>query len=80
MVHYAIGAVVAADVRARCRERRGPFSRPDAGYYEWLAARLFRFGLERPTRDVLAEFLGRPTAPDAVRADLARLRVASDAR
>lgn len=76
MLHYAIGAVVAADVRARCRELRGPFSKPDQGYYEWLSARLYRFGLERPTRDVLAEFLGRPLAPDAVLGDLARLRAA----
>jgi hypothetical protein len=79
MVHYAIGAVVAADVRARCREQRGPFAKPDAGYYDWLSARLFRFGLERPTRDVLADFLGRPLAPDAVLADLARLRAAAPA-
>ena len=77
MLHYAIGAVVAADVRARCRELRGPFARPDAGYYDWLSARLFRFGLERPTRDVLSEFLGRPVAPDAVLGDLARLRAPS---
>lgn len=74
MVHYAIGAVVAADVRARCREQRGSLSTPDPGYYEWLSQRLFRFGLERPTRDVLTAFLGRPLAPDAVLADLARLR------
>ena len=77
MLHYALGAVVAADVRARCRELRGSFSRPDAGYYDWLSARLFRFGLERPTRDVLAGFLGRPLAPDAVLGDLARLRAAA---
>ncbi len=73
MVHYAVGAIVAADVRARCREQRGPFAKPDPGYYDWLAARLFRYGLERPTRDVLAEFLGRPLRSDAVLADLARL-------
>ncbi|HET9316792.1 MAG TPA: hypothetical protein VFQ51_14455, partial [Vicinamibacteria bacterium] len=79
MVHYAVGAVVAADVRARCRALRGPFSRPDAGYYAWLSERLFRFGLERPTRQVLADFLGRPIATDAVLADLARLREAGSA-
>jgi hypothetical protein len=78
MVHYAVGAVVAADVRARCRELRGPLSLPDAGYYEWLSARLFRFGLERPTREVVADFLGRPLAPDAVLSDLARLRRPSE--
>ena len=79
MVHYAVGAVVAADVRERCRELRGPFARPDAGYYDWLSGRLFRFGLERPTRQVLADFLGRPLDSGAVLADLARLRDASRA-
>jgi hypothetical protein len=74
MVHYAIGAVIAADVRARCRELRGPLSTRDAGYYDFLSARLYRFGLERPARTVLADFLGRPVSPDAILADLRRLR------
>jgi hypothetical protein len=74
MVHYAIGAVIAADVRARCRELRGPLATPDAGYYDFLSARLYRFGLERPARAVLADFLGRPVSPDAILADLRRLR------
>jgi hypothetical protein len=74
MVHYAIGAVIAADVRARCRELRGPLATPDAGYYDFLSARLYRFGLERPARAVLADFLGRPVSPGAILADLRRLR------
>jgi hypothetical protein len=74
MVHYAIGAVLAADVRARCRELRGPFSKPDPGYYAFLSDRLYRFGLERPSRAVLADFLGRPVSHDAILADLRRLR------
>jgi hypothetical protein len=74
MVHYAIGAVIAADVRARCRELRGPLATPDAGYYDFLSARLYRFGLERPARAVLADFLGRPVSLDAILADLRRLR------
>ncbi|MET0556075.1 MAG: hypothetical protein ABW221_23755 [Vicinamibacteria bacterium] len=74
MVHYAVGAVLAADVRARCRALRGPFSQPDAGYYEFLSKHLYRFGLERPARTVLADFLGRPVSSDAILADLRRLR------
>jgi hypothetical protein len=74
MVHYAIGAVLAADVRARCRTLRGPFAQADPGYYDFLSARLYRFGLERPARTVLADFLGRPVSPQAVLADLRRLR------
>lgn len=75
MMNYAAGAFLAADLRARCRELRGPFSRPDPGYYPWLAERLFRFGLERPSRQVVEDFLGRPLQPDALLADLRRAQV-----
>lgn len=74
MVHYAVGAVIAADLRARCRAQRGPFSAADAGYYDFLSQRLYRFGLERPARTVTADVLGRPVSPDAILADLRRLR------
>jgi hypothetical protein len=71
MVHYAIGAVIAADVRARIRERPGRF---DAGCYDFLSQHLYRFGLARPARAVLVDFLGRPVSKDAILADLRRLR------
>ncbi|HET7292395.1 MAG TPA: hypothetical protein VFM88_08225 [Vicinamibacteria bacterium] len=72
MMNYALGAILVADMRARCRELRGPFTRPDPGYYEWLAERLYRFGLERPSGDVIRDLLGRPPSPDALLADLRR--------
>jgi hypothetical protein len=71
MMNYALGAILAADMRARCRELRGPM-RDDPGYYPWLAERLFRFGLERPSGQVLREFLGRPPGPGAILADMRR--------
>ena len=36
--------------------------------------RLFRFGLERPSRLVITEFLGGPITPAAILRDMARLK------
>jgi hypothetical protein len=72
MVNYGIGAIVAADLRARARELRGPFSRPDRAWYGWLSERLYRFGLERSSREVLEGFLGRPLSPRALLDDMSR--------
>ena len=77
MTNYAIGAILAADLRARAREGRGPLWSGDRGYYAWLSGRLYRFGLERPSRDVLSAFLGRAPSPAALLADLSRISAAS---
>jgi hypothetical protein len=74
MMNYALGAIVVADLRARCRELRGTFSNPDPGMYAWLSERLYRFGLERTSRAVVEELLGRPVSPAALLADLGRMR------
>ena len=63
---------IATDLRARCRELRGPFFRPDPGYYGWLSERLYRFGRERATGRVIADFLGRPLSPRSLIQDLGR--------
>ena len=73
MMNYAIGAMITAELRERVRAERGPFSRPDKKMYGWLADRLYRFGLARPTRDVLRDFLGKPLGADALVADMRRL-------
>jgi hypothetical protein len=56
------------------RERHGPFATGDLTWYGWVAPRLYRFGLERRTRDVVEEFLGGPVTPQALLRDLARMR------
>jgi hypothetical protein len=73
MTNYAIGAILAADMRARCAEKRGPFRAGDPGYYAWLSQELYRFGLERPSREVLHAFLGREPSPAALLQDLSRI-------
>jgi hypothetical protein len=64
MMNYALGAMVAADVRARVVERWGGFS--DRRLYGRLADSLYRFGLERGAREVLQDFLGHPVGLAAI--------------
>jgi hypothetical protein len=75
MMNYAAGAIVIAAIRERTRSRHGPFSAGDPGWYAWVAPRLFRFGLKRPTREVVEEFLGGPVTPAALLRDLRRVNV-----
>lgn len=73
LMNYALGAFITADLRARVRELRGASAWYQPDTYGWLSERLYRFGLERTSRQVLEEFLGRPLSPDAMLHDLGRL-------
>jgi len=77
MMNYAAGAIVIAAIRERTRSRHGEFTRGNPGWYAWVAPRLYRYGLERPTREVVEEFLGGPVSPAAILADLRRMRQAA---
>jgi hypothetical protein len=72
MMNYAIGALLIAAIRDRIVEQHGRFATGDSTWYAWVAARLYRFGLERRTRDVVEEFLGGPVSPGAILKDLGR--------
>ena len=76
MMNYAVGAILIAAIRDRIRTRHGPFAAGDPTWYAWVAPRLYRFGLERPTREVVADFLGGPVSPDAILTDMRRMRPA----
>ena len=78
MLNYGLGAILAADMRARARELRGSASAEDPGYYAWISERLFRFGLEKSSGEVLREFLGRSPDPRALLSDMQRAREAPD--
>lgn len=73
MMNYALGAMITAQLRDKIREERGPFSTPDKKRYDWLSDHLYRFGLSRPTRDVLHDVLGAPLGVDALVNDMRRL-------
>jgi hypothetical protein len=72
MMNYAAGAMLIAAIRARTGELHGAFTTGDSTWYGWIAPRLFRFGLEKPSREVVEEFLGGPVSPAAILADMAR--------
>lgn len=75
MLNYGLGAILAADMRQRASELRGSPGGPDEGYYAWISERLFRFGRERSSREVLRDFLGRAPDPRALLADIGRVGV-----
>jgi hypothetical protein len=73
MMNYAAGALLIAAIRERIRQRHGPFVAGDSSWYVWVAPRLYRFGLERTTREVVEEFLGGPVTPAALLRDMRRM-------
>ena len=74
LVNYALGAFLVADMRGAIGSVRGPDAWTDPGLYPWLSARIYHFGLERPSRDVLEGLLGRPLESMALLTDLERVR------
>jgi hypothetical protein len=74
MVNYGLGAVLTADMRDRVAKEVGPFDSGNARWYPWLAGNLLRFGTERDTRQLMTGLLGRPVSPDALLAQLRRIR------
>lgn len=74
LINYALGAFIAADMRAEIARRWGPGFMTDPRRYSRLREAIYRFGLEQPSRTVIERFLGRPVSPDALLADLDRLR------
>ena len=70
LVNYALGAFIAADLRARIVQLHGPFTLGDTTWYGFLREHVYRFGLERSSRRVMEDFLGRPVRPDALLAEL----------
>ena len=74
MVNYGLGAVLTAELRAQTAARLGRFETGDARWYAWTTERLLKFGTSRDTPALLQEFLGRPVSPDALIAEIRRIR------
>jgi Zn-dependent M32 family carboxypeptidase len=73
LMNYAIGAMITTDLRRRMVQERGSFATADSTWYPWISERIYRFGLERLSRDVLEGFLGRPISPRALLDDMGRM-------
>ena len=74
MMNYAAGAILIAAIRERIRALHGPFATGDPAWYGWVAPRLYRFGLERTTGEVIEGFLGGPVSSAALLRDMGRMR------
>jgi hypothetical protein len=72
MLNYGLGSVLTAQIRERVRQQHGDWVTGDPGWYPWVRDRIYRYGLEWPTPQVLKEFLGGPISPAAILADLRR--------
>jgi len=73
LMNYAIGSMITEDLRGRMVQLRGSFATADSTWYPWITERIYRFGLERLSRDVLEGFLGRPMSPKTLLEDMGRM-------
>ena len=73
-----LAAATLAELGATIRAERGDWVRGDAGWYEWVSERIYRWGLERSSGDVLRGVLGRRADPNALLTELARIGGAVD--
>ena len=74
MMNYAVGAMLIAALRARTVAAHGAFLQGDRSWYTWVSARLYRYGRERSTREVLEEFLEGPVTVQPLLADMRRMK------
>jgi hypothetical protein len=72
LANYALSAIMAAAVRSRIAEVRGPWFEGDLGWYRFMADALFVPGSSRPPAALLNAFLGGPLTAEPLLADLRR--------
>jgi hypothetical protein len=72
MMNYAAGGILNADLRARALELYGPYTEGDPEWYGRISEALYRFGLEKTSKEVIEAFLGRPVSPQAMLDDMSR--------
>ena len=72
MSNYALSAIIAAAVRERVLDLRGPWFEGDPGWYGFMSEALFKAGASRTPADLLESFLGGPLTAEPLLADLRR--------
>jgi hypothetical protein len=72
MANYAIGPIVAADLRAAIKVARGDWYAGDTGWYDWVSERIYRYGRGRSSGDVVRDVLGRSPSAQALLSELSR--------
>lgn len=76
MIHYGVGAILTAEIRAHVTQELGEFDAGQGDWYAWLSERLLRFGSERSTRTLMDSLLGRVVSPATLLAQLRRVQPA----
>jgi hypothetical protein len=72
LLNYALGAFITADLRTRIGAVHGAYTLGDTTWYAFVRDHIYRFGLERSSRRVMEDFLGRALSPRPLLADLSR--------
>ena len=72
LANYALSAIVAAAVRGRILELRGPWWDGDPGWFAFVSDALFAAGASRTPADLLRDLLGGPITAGPLLADLRR--------
>ncbi len=72
MANYALSAIMAAAVRARTAQVRGPWFDGDPAWYRYVADALFVTGASRTPAELLERFLGGALTAEPLLVDLAR--------
>ncbi len=74
MVNYGLGAVLTAEMRKAIAGAIGPFDAGNPRWYPWTSEKLLRFGSERSAKQLMDGLLGRPLSPDALLAEIRRIK------
>jgi hypothetical protein len=74
MVNYGLGSVLTAEMRRATAEAIGPFDAGNPKWHIWTADKLLRYGSEKTAKQLLDELLGRPLSPDALLAEINRIK------
>jgi hypothetical protein len=72
LANYALSALIAAALRGRLLELRGPWWDGDPDWFSFVGERLFAPGAARPPSELLEGFLGGPLTAEPLLADLRR--------
>jgi hypothetical protein len=74
MVNYGLGAVLTAEIRKATAEAIGPFDAGNPRWYAWSSEKMLRYGSEKSAKTLMQELLGRPLSPDALLAEIRRIK------
>ena len=75
-LRYAMASFITADIRLKLQQvpNKATFSQGDKSWYPGLSQHLYRYGLERSSKQVFQDFVGRGVSAQALLTDMSRMR------